>query len=769
MSSSPPLSQTPSTAMSPLPLALWRVVAGWTWLLVFCGLFYTFDLPNSGSGPADRVPRMRIWEQLPILVINNIESPSPLGGDAADLALWKQSGWSKLSQRFPLWGVSLLILSGAWGWGHLFVRCLRLPLQDAAARCVLASGCGLALVSTGTLLLGLNGALSQAACISLLVTGLVLEGFTRVFTWRAEPEHGMLPQEAVPDPLAPAQRVSRRTQCLFGLALLPFALCYLGGAFLPEIDFDVKEYHFGGPKEWYLAGRIEFLAHNVYTSFPFLTEMFVLLGMVIMGDWYWGAIAGKGVLLAFAPLTALGIFAIGRRWFGVTAGLCGAFIHLSTPWIYRISIIAYAEGGLTFYLLATLLAVLVGRDFPQQRRWPFLVGVLGGSAMACKYPGLISVVLPLGLVAVLGSAWDGNDTRAQWKRRAIALIAGITLTIGPWLAKNTWETGNPVYPLAYSVFGGHDWNAESDAKWKRAHSPDHYQLSDLGTKIIDVTLKADWQSPLAFGFAPLALLWCFQRRFCWSLWGYVLYLFGTWWLLTHRLDRFWVPLIPVTSLLAGIAMGELRRPGVRWFTISVVGLAALFNWAFMTTSLCGYNAYRLDLQVAADQTAEITAPESVLLNRALPPEAKVLCVGEAELFDARFRYEYNTVFDQSLLQEICSPQIVGDKSTAWPMRPAPEIRAELQRRGITHVLVNWQEILRYRLTYGYTDFVSPQRLQELREQGVLEAPLSLTTSPPLGLPDDKQLAELRRWGPELLQQTQAGTAYQTFAVYPVSP
>ena len=38
------------------------------------------------------------------------------------------------------------------------------------------------------------------------------------------------------------------------------------------------------------------------------------------------------------------------------AGWLGAFIHLSTPWTYRISIIAYAEGGLSFYLAATTLS-----------------------------------------------------------------------------------------------------------------------------------------------------------------------------------------------------------------------------------------------------------------------------------------------------------------------------------------------------------------------------------------------------------------------------
>jgi hypothetical protein len=53
----------------------------------------------------------------------------------------------------------------------------------------------------------------------------------------------------------------------------PFLLLMLFGAMTPSIDFDVKEYHLQGPKEFFQAGRIGFLEHNVYTSFPFLTEM----------------------------------------------------------------------------------------------------------------------------------------------------------------------------------------------------------------------------------------------------------------------------------------------------------------------------------------------------------------------------------------------------------------------------------------------------------------------------------------------------------------
>ncbi len=96
-------------------------------------------------------------------------------------------------------------------------------------------------------------------------------------------------------------------------AIVPFVVVMWLGSMSPERDFDVLAYHFEGPKEYFEAGRISFLPHNVYTNFPFFAEMLVLLGMVLRGDWYWGAIVGKAILFAFAPLTALTLYAAGRR------------------------------------------------------------------------------------------------------------------------------------------------------------------------------------------------------------------------------------------------------------------------------------------------------------------------------------------------------------------------------------------------------------------------------------------------------------------------
>jgi hypothetical protein len=775
----------------------WQSCLAVAWLACFSICFYQYDLPNSNP----KINRMQIWDQLPMLLVNAVDPSQPAVSSPEARQLWKQAGWRNVPQRFGMFAVSLWILAGAWGWGSLALRALQIHRRfQFLERQYFAFGCGLSILSLLMLGCGLSGQMSRVILGLVVTAGFLGECFL-------SSRRGLAGWESKAVPAGwPGFKMQNFREYWPLLATIPFLLCYVGGAFLPEIDFDVKEYHFGGPKEWFLASQISFLPHNVYTSFPFLTEMLTLLGMVLYGDWYWGAVAGKGVLMSFSLLTALGLFAAGKRWFSISVGVWAVLIHLSTPWIYRISIIAYAEGGLTYYLFASLFAVMLFLDRVDQQPEPtsekpqggpdsssrirknsdqsispvtkrmdfavsglmfvLLAGFLAGSAMACKYPGVISVVIPLGSVAV---------GLTYWRRRSIyaALIVGtlfsigVLAAIGPWLVKNWCETGNPVYPLLYSVFGGTDWNPALNAKWKHGHSPDHFHLSDLGEKFIDVTLKADWLSPLLFGLAPLALWGRWYRRRVTGLWIYVAYLFGTWWLLTHRIDRFWVPLIPVVSLLAAAGATWNRATWWRYGIGTASAFAVAFNFAFITSSLCGYNAYLLDLNAAAEQTARITAPEAVLLNSTLPPGSKVLCVGEAELFDARFPYVYNTVFDQSIFEQWCGVESATTPSNERLLKPAAEIKQKLQDQGVTHVLVNWQEILRYRTTYGYTDFVSPKRFQQLQELKILGEAWATPGGQFVENADKATRLELQSWGPELIQEVAGRPFYKTFEVFPV--
>ncbi len=719
---------THRSSRDPQPSPVPRL-AGLAWVIVFSIWFYSFTLPKGHTADGSSISRLDLWTNLSDLVLENVFRTRD--------ANTPPSGWRYFPQRFDLMAVAGMILAGAWGLGHIVLRWMGLRSElDGVERNAFGFGLGLSGLSLLTLGCGCLGLLSRWGLAASIVACVAGEVWCRVKEKR-QTIKGASPHEEEQRP-----REISELAVVIGVCVFPFLVAMLLGAMLPSTDFDVKEYHLEGPKEYFQQGRVGFLPHNVYTSFPLLTEMLSLLAMVLRDDWYRGAMAGKVVLMAFAPLTSLGLFAAGRRWFGPTVGWLCVLVHLTTPWVYRISIIAYAEGGLSFFLLVTLLAVLRRDAHP---RMGLVAGLLAGSAVACKYPGVLSVAIPLfgwTIVATLR-----NEGLRRSIRVALLFAIGSLVTFGPWMLKNTIETGNPLYPLLYTVFGGEDWSEALNEKWRNGHSAPTGLLrnpssipSDLWQHAIDVIAKSDWQSGLLFAFAPLSLLWSRQRKLLAGLWVYVLWLFLTWWGLTHRIDRFWLPLLPVVCLLAGAGLGwllgarvdvmdtkddpapspvQLMLSGV---TCLLIALTLLFNLGFVTSPLCGYNEYLIHTDVARQQT--VTPSMAVLNDMDLPNDARVLFVGEAQVFDAEFKNVYNTVFDVSLFQRWLSatPDLPDSEQT---LLPADEIRSILREHGITHVFVNWQEVLRYRApgSYGYTDFVSPERFRELVELGVLKEQL----------------------------------------------
>jgi hypothetical protein len=695
----------------------WVVPLGLAWLVVFCLFFYSFDLPNNSDWS-----RIAIWMKLPSLL--------------SSLELFS-APWQNLSQRAGLCGIAVFVWAGAWGLGSLILRVVRPPVvRGSAESLVFAFGLGLSAASLATLGLGLAGLLNRWIFVVLLLAAVAAEVLLRIRESK-QPS----PAADVGQPLAkrdqPDASVTESGSWIVRVALaaiVPFLLVMWLGSMSPETDFDVRAYHFVGPKEFFLQGRITRLNHNVYASFPFHNEMLVLLGMVLHDDWYWGALAGKSVLFAYAPLTALGLYAAGRRWFSRNAGLFAALIYISTPWIDRLTTIAYVESGLLFYLLASLLALLICIEQMKagtlSHRTVLLVGLLAGSGMACKYTGALQVVAPIGAAVVL-AAWFMLSA-AQSRLRAVVTTAGVfalgvAMTIGPWMLKNIVETGNPVFPLAYSIFGGSDWNAALNARFVSGHTTHNPRsfFQCLG----DVTANNDWSSPLWYGLAPLAFFVRSRRMMIVGLWGFVAYLFLTWFSLTHQIDRFWTPMIPVLCLLAGI--GAEWRDDVmwRWGRNVVVALALLFNFAFIagneTWHLLGYNAFLADLNQARENREQPYVRYLNELNRQTPGGIKVLCVGEAEIFETRFPVVYNAVFNESIFEKwFAAKAAPGVKAADLSLRPGAEITQLLHDQGITHVFVNWSWIRTYRNpeNYGYSEFVTAGRFDRLIATRVLAEP-----------------------------------------------
>ncbi|MEZ6110862.1 MAG: hypothetical protein R3C99_07600 [Pirellulaceae bacterium] len=174
-------------------------------------------------------------------------------------------------------------------------------------------------------------------------------------------------------------------------------------------------------------------------------------------------------------MTAVLVYAAGRRLMSPAAGLVAAIVYLSLPWIAHLSFTGLIEGVVAYYLFAAFYATLLwsrerrescatADETPSDTPGDSIVslksdglvmvaGWMAGAAIACKYPSLLFVGFPIGL-------WVLFDRWAIHWRSAMLYTLLLVAACGLWFGKNLVLAGNPTYPLLYSAFGGETMTPE---------------------------------------------------------------------------------------------------------------------------------------------------------------------------------------------------------------------------------------------------------------------------------------------------------------------
>ena len=346
-------------------------------------------------------------------------------------------------------------------------------------------------------------------------------------------------------------------------------------------------------------------------------------------------------------------------------------------------------------------------------------------------------------------------------------MIGWAIVMVPWLAKNVADTRNPVYPLAGRVFPGPEWDPGREAKWQAAHGPRPIDLREswtslvrlvrprerksewfkvqrerepesvkeprevepesfkvpreLFSSVVDVAGRSDWQSPLYLALSPLALFRAGSRRLALWLWAFAAYIFFTWWIATHRLDRFWLPILPALAILAGLGADWARGRSLSILFGIVIAVGLLTNLTYVTTALAGLNEWTGDLVFLRKDIPRRWNAAMARMDAELPSDARPLMVGQAAVFHLNHSVAYNTVFNLETIELLSSG------------RTPEELAQALHERHLTHVYVDWKEIGRHREPggYGFTDFVVPARFAEWVAAGVL--------LPPRGIGQEQEL------------------------------
>ena len=340
-------------------------------------------------------------------------------------------------------GTLVLLLLAAFGVGRRLVTAV--PFEWALEEALFAIGLGLGLLAYATLALAEAGLLGRPALIALL-------GLAVAFGWReiiAGVARGARGMHRWWD--APTSR-SEGAAIVLGIVVVAVEVVMV---FAPPVGGDQTKYQLVYPRLWAEAHRVVATPWSFWGSLQYLMNLLFAAAFVLRGD-----VLARLLNDAYGVLLTLAIFALGRRAFSRQTGTWAALLFLTMPLTASLMIRAWVEFALTLYVVLAVMALMAWLR-SASRPWLALAAVMAGLAAGTKLIGLLVPAL-LGVV-IAAHVLRRDGLRAI--RPALGTMIGFGLVAGlvasPCFLRNAVETGNPIYPFGYGVFGGRNWSADA--------------------------------------------------------------------------------------------------------------------------------------------------------------------------------------------------------------------------------------------------------------------------------------------------------------------
>ena len=611
-----------------------------------------------------------------------------------------------LSELLPAVGVML----AACGLGVLPAIWLGLGRRKLGQQLCIVAALGLGILSILTLGMGVAGWLNRVSAWCIVALGwLMALAYVQV-------RQSYLPQVPQDSPTRAGGALASGA-ALLALAM-PIAVALFGACLPPGVlwggenrAYDVLEYHLQVPREYFDAGRIQFLPHNVYASFPQQMEMLYLLLMHLFGGPLSEAIPAQ---LLHVMCGVLAVVALASWTPAGWPRLVVAIVAGSVPWLAYLGCLAYVELGMLLFAAVAVGLLLddLARPYAADWRLAFAAGLCAGLAGGCKYTALVlvAVALPLAWLCALRHA-----TIVARARRLAFFAVGVVVAFAPWLVRNAAFTGNPVYPFGYRWFGGAAWSEEQDQQWARGHrlaserdwadgvNRQHIPqwLGDRAKIAADELVGSSMFGPTLLVLAAAGLLLALSRAAAMLAIWFGLIVVG-WAVFTHMPGRFAVPAVVPLALLAGqacsgrsVASGRGRRAAaVVLVCVAVAGAVA--NNATLLRRLRAedrwWGRHEWPLQTLLGR---VDVMEQVpLVNQVVPPDGRVWLVGDSKVFYVAPKAHYTVVFSRDPWLEYAA-EATPEQAVDW-----------LRTQDVTHVVFSWSEIKRLRDTYGFPGFVT---------------------------------------------------------------
>lgn len=371
-------------------------------------------------------------------------------------------GNTLLDALIVVWLTLIALGLGRW----LLLRLLSEP-PSVAEQTIFGTALGLGVLGLLSLAMGLLGWFNRPVAygVTLALTLAVVPSLRSL--WREQRRRTTLAETS--------SRPNRWAVFYLGA----FALLTLLVALLPPTDWDGLFYHLTTPKLYVQAGVIFSGLDVPHFNFPALMEMLFAWAMLLRGD-----ITAKLLHFVYGLLLAGLVALTTRRFLSVVAVWRALLLLASMPMLYMLAGWAYNDLALAFYQLAALYWLI---EWGQRRSDAGTQGhkravghsqlvvssLFAGLAMSLKYTSFVTpLFIVIAIMFYVLRFTNGKSQIAHSKLKLMlmpqaAFILPAMLIAAPWYLKNWAFTGNPVFPFAYGLFGGHPWDAFR-AEWYAA-------------------------------------------------------------------------------------------------------------------------------------------------------------------------------------------------------------------------------------------------------------------------------------------------------------
>jgi hypothetical protein len=487
----------------------------------------------------------------------------------------------------------------------------------------------------------------------------------------------------------------------------------------PARESDGLRYHLVAPQEWLRAGSFVPIPYSANSNLP------SMLGL--LAGWFggWPSLGLHFQLLHAAHLIALSLLAGALATRLVRLGarrdsrppandwrpLAVAAIVATTPVTAIVGAWPFSDVASAAYWLGAVLVLMPGVVRGSASR-AVLAGLLLGACLAAKLS-----MLPLAGLVGLWALWAG---RRRFALSATLLILSGSFVLGPWLVKSLIYHGNPIYPVAYGIFGGPEWSAANDLFYKEKAAEKGMGRGLVSFLLLAWNLSAHWErfeaqnpGPLPLVFLPLILVtvWRTHALIRLLLGGLLLALLA--WFASYQSVRFLIPHLAVLAAIGVVLMTRRLHPSeLPWLpriTILLIIVSGLVwsTW-YRTASTAVLPAALGQIQRDTFIQASFNSYAAIRwLDAETQPGEPVVYIGEHRAAHAQnFRPITSDWFD--------TPRVLAEiRETATN----EQLFARWRRMGVRFVLINQAELSLYEELYFRPRFSDAEwaRFTQLRQ------------------------------------------------------